>query len=270
MKGRLAMLCDSTLSDDGSDLIISCSGPCLCLFWMKALDRREYHTTDFFPSLVTNPASWQPKYFIMDNVLDEWGFRRPDQNLFVLKSHFDEGELHRFVESQSWGPDNINISNVADLEYDYTPGGIHADDFLNWEYSISYVNNMQKTFEKLSCDGRNHFDGFYMAAFPVNQTQDFVLLNTTVKPAFGGLALPFEILVSSAVDQEQMMVTSVSKDNHGRIKLVVDRGENEEAKDLQWHGAPFECNLGTFPAFAPDEWTCDPSLYWNQVVIRTV
>lgn len=47
------------------------------------------------------------------------------------------------MESESWGPLGVNIANVADLEYSYTPGGIHADDFLNYEYSISYVNNMK-------------------------------------------------------------------------------------------------------------------------------
>jgi hypothetical protein len=28
-------------------------------------------------------------------------------------------------------------------------------------------------------------------------------------------------------------------------------------------GAPFECTLQSFPEFSPDEWTCDPALYFN-------
>lgn len=103
----------------------------------------------------------------------------------------------------------------------------------------------------------------YVSAFQINETQSFVLLNTTVRPDFGNLSLPFEILVSTAVDQEQMIVTGFATDAAtGKVKLLVDRGENEDAKDLRWSGGDFECELTTFPEFAPDEWSCDPATYW--------
>jgi hypothetical protein len=97
---------------------------------------------------------------------------------------------------------------------------------------------------------------------PLNHTQPFIVLNTSVIPDFHQL-LPFEILVSSAVDQEQMLVIGYDRTVDGKVKLLLDRGENEAPKDLRWYGAPFECRLDTYPQFAPDEWTCDPTLYWN-------
>jgi len=191
-------------------------------------------------------------------------YATPSRNLFVLQSKFNKAQLDQFVNSESWGPYGINITDVADLKFQYTPGGIHADDFLNWEYSISYVNNMMRTYEELSCGGQAHFEPFLVKAFPVNETQNFILLNSTVKPDFG-IQPPFEILVSSAVDQETMVVTGIGKNQHGKVKLLVERNKYEDAKDLVWRDAPFECSMTTFPAFAPDEWTCDPALYWNQV-----
>jgi hypothetical protein len=73
------------------------------------------------------------------------------------------------------------------------------------------------------------------SVFAPNKTQNFLLLNTTKKPDFQNLTLPFEVLVSAAVDQEQMIVTAVTTDpQSGYVKLIVDRGENEVEKDLRW------------------------------------
>jgi hypothetical protein len=74
-------------------------------------------------------------------------------------------------------------------------------------------------------------------------------------------------MVSTSEDQEQMWVTGITKDvATGKIKLFVDRGENEEPKDLRWHdpSKPFTCSETFFPRFAPPKWSCDPNYYWNQ------
>ena len=60
-----------------------------------------------------------------------------------------------------------------------------------------------------------------MKAFPVNKTQPYILLNTTARPAFNQ-TLPFEILVTSAVDQEQMVVTAYGKVyTHGKGIVIL-------------------------------------------------
>jgi hypothetical protein len=53
------------------------------------------------------------------------------------KSHeelgrFERPKLEEFVKSQRWGPLNVNVSNIADLDWFFDAGGIHMDDFLNW------------------------------------------------------------------------------------------------------------------------------------------
>ncbi len=106
----------------------------------QALDNREYHAPEFFPTLSTSPVTWAPPFFVQDHVLDNWYFSgRNDsytppkaKNLLVLKSRFARTELERFVTSQSWGPLSVNVSKVADLNWFYDLGGIHMDDFLNW------------------------------------------------------------------------------------------------------------------------------------------
>jgi hypothetical protein len=130
----------------------------------EALDERSYHTQELFPTLETHPGTWQPKYFIIDRDLDEWKFKNPAGNLFLMKSTFNSDELNRFIKSEAWGPLKINVTDVADLDKNYGVGGIHADDFLNWEYSISYVNNMKTTLEQLSCDGKPRFKSKFVPA----------------------------------------------------------------------------------------------------------
>ena len=53
--------------------------------------------------------------------------------LFVLKSRFERSELQRFVISQAWGPLKVNVSHIADLNWFFEEGGIHMDDFINWQ-----------------------------------------------------------------------------------------------------------------------------------------
>ena len=72
------------------------------------------------------------QYFNMDSERDDWSFEQPERTLFVLKSRFDSSQLQRFIKSEAWGPLAVNITSVADLKYSYQPGGIHADDFINW------------------------------------------------------------------------------------------------------------------------------------------
>jgi hypothetical protein len=80
--------------------------------------------------------------------------------------------------------------------------------------------------------------------------------------------LPFEIMVSGAEDQEQMVVTAITRLPMGGARLSVLRGENEPAKDLRYkppgNSTYFQCEEGAFPRFAPDEWSCDTSKYWNK------
>ena len=126
---------------------------------------------------------------------------------------------------------------------------------------------MLRTFESLQCDGKNFFEwDRYEAAAP-DQHQDHIILTKYDKPF--GLDVPFEIMVTSAMDQEQMVVTAMERLPDGRMRLSVSRGENEPAKDLRYTGAAgnatyFNCSEQNFPRFAPDEWGCDPSKYWNK------
>ena len=229
----------------------------------EALDNREYHDPALFPTLVTEPGTYAPQYFIVDRVLDDWSFRHPERNLFILTSRFTEPQLKNFVQNKAWGPLGLDITSLADLEFVFEPGGVHIDDFLNWEYSISYVNNMQMTAETLNCDGKDRFNAKYVKIFPPNATQNFIIVNSTkILDISNGINLPFEVMVSAAEDQEQMFVTKIDLDPHGYMRMWVDRGEHEAAKDLRWNPPEFQCNAAAFTTFAPDEWTCDPNTYW--------
>jgi hypothetical protein len=106
----------------------------------QSLDEREYHSRELFPTLATSPATWAPSSFVQDTVLDYWYFAGRNEslsppkakNLLVLKSRFERAELERFVKSQAWGPQRVNVSRIADLEWFFEEGGIHMDDFINW------------------------------------------------------------------------------------------------------------------------------------------
>jgi hypothetical protein len=47
---------------------------------------------------------------------DQWNYAKPDATLFLLDSTFTKAQLNAFVNSQAWGPLNVNISSVADLK----------------------------------------------------------------------------------------------------------------------------------------------------------
>ncbi len=51
-----------------------------------------------------------------------------------------------------------------------------ADDFLNWEYSISYTNNMMDFQENLDCDGKDRFDAKVLKVMAPNNTQNFLII----------------------------------------------------------------------------------------------
>ena len=125
---------------------------------------------------------------------------------------------------------------------------------------------MVRTFESLECDGKNYFQWDRYDAFPPNAEQDYLILKR-YDQAFG-MDLPFEIMVTGAQDQEQMVVTEITPLPAGQARLSVIRGENEQAKELRFklpgNATYFECTELAFPRFAPDEWSCDTAKYWNK------
>jgi hypothetical protein len=125
---------------------------------------------------------------------------------------------------------------------------------------------MVRTFESLECDGKNNFQWDRYDAQPPGAEQDYLLLKRYDQPF--GMDLPFEIMVTSAEDQEQMVVTAIAPLPNGGARLSVLRGENEPAKDLRFrmpgNATYFECTDSIFPRFAPDEWSCDTAKYWNK------
>jgi hypothetical protein len=125
---------------------------------------------------------------------------------------------------------------------------------------------MIRTFESLECDGQNNFEWDRYDAVPPDAQQDYLLLKRYDKGF--DMDLPFEIMVTGAEDQEQMVVTAITKLPTGGARLSVSRGENEPAKDLRYrpsgNATYFQCEEGAFPRFAPDEWSCDTSKYWNK------
>jgi hypothetical protein len=56
-----------------------------------------------------------------------------------------------------------------------------ADDFLNWEYAISYSNNMMKFHESLSCDGKDRFDAKAVRVKAPSSTDDFLILGNRLQ-----------------------------------------------------------------------------------------
>ena len=125
---------------------------------------------------------------------------------------------------------------------------------------------MIRTFESLECDGQSYFQWDRYEAHPPNAEQDYLVLKRYDQDF--GMDLPFEIMVTGAEDQEQMVVTAITTLPTGEARLTVARGENEPAKDLRFrlpgNATYFDCADSAFPRFAPDEWSCDTAKYWNK------
>jgi hypothetical protein len=68
---------------------------------VEALDQRDYHSPEYFPTLVTSPATWAPSFFVQDAFLDYWYFAARNESfsppkprsLLVLKSRFEHTHI---------------------------------------------------------------------------------------------------------------------------------------------------------------------------------